>query len=121
MEVYESYTEKPSHFLTPSKQRTQIHALTGQHLRYVRSSVDTTKRQLTVLTVDSDIVGVLCKMPNMLICCTFTASVMVVPLLMLKNTVDGSMCRIPDGRVFSMCSIHCVNVVRFPVFTFHLN
>jgi hypothetical protein len=28
-------------------------------------------------------------MPNVLICCTFTAPALVVPLLMLKNTVDG--------------------------------
>lgn len=29
--------------------------------------------------------------------------------------------RIPDHRVFPRCSIHCVNVVRFPVLMFHLN
>ena len=52
------------------------------------------KRQLAAATVDSEIVGVPCKMcrtstqmPNVLMCCTFTAVEMVVPLLLLKNTV----------------------------------
>jgi hypothetical protein len=31
-------------------------------------------------------------MPNMLICCMFMASAMVVPLLVLKNTVEGFLC-----------------------------
>jgi hypothetical protein len=31
-------------------------------------------------------------MPNMLISCTFTAAAMLVPLLLLKNTVDGFLC-----------------------------
>ena len=54
------------------------------------------KRQLAVATVDSEIVGVPYKMcrtssqiPNVLICCAFTAVAMVVPLLLLNNTVDG--------------------------------
>ena len=37
----------PSLFL--SKQRTQIQALTGQHLRYVQTSVDTTLLENTFL------------------------------------------------------------------------
>jgi hypothetical protein len=28
---------------------------------------------------------------------------------------------IADRRVYPRCSIHCVNVVRFPVVKFHLN
>jgi hypothetical protein len=46
------------------------------------------KHQLAVVTVDIDIVGVLCKcspssqMPNMLICSKLTASAMIVPLLL---------------------------------------
>ena len=56
------------------------------------------------------------QMPNMLIWCMLMASAMVVPLLLLKNTVDGFLCaefRIVD--CFKRCSIHCVNAVRFPV------
>ena len=32
------------------------------------------------------------QMPNILLCCTFTASAMVEPLLLLKNTVSGLLC-----------------------------
>jgi len=45
----------------------------------------------------------------------FMASAMVVPLLLLKNTVDGFLCA--EFRIvecFTRCSIHCVNAVRFP-------
>jgi hypothetical protein len=31
-------------------------------------------------------------MLNILTCCTFTASAMIVPLLLLKNIVDGFLC-----------------------------
>ena len=58
------------------------------------------------------------RMPNMLICCTL----MVVPLRLLKNSVDGLLCA--EFRIverFPRCSIHCVNAVRFPVLMFHLN
>ena len=54
--------------------------------------------------------------------CMFMASAMVVPLLLLKNTVDGFLCA--EFRIvecFTRCSIHCVNAVRFPVLMFHLN
>ena len=50
------------------------------------------------------------------------ASAIVVPLLMLKNTVDGFL-----GTEFRIvecspkCSIHYVNAVRCPVLRFHLN
>ena len=56
------------------------------------------KRQLTVVSGECNIVVVLCKMPhiiangeysNMLM---FMASVVVVPLLLLKNTVGGFLC-----------------------------
>ena len=43
-------------------------------------------------------------------------SAMVVPLLLLKNTVDGFLCA--EFRIvecFTGCSIYCVNAVRFPV------
>jgi hypothetical protein len=59
---------------------------------------------------------------NKQICCTFTASAMVVPLLLLKNTVDSFLCA--EFRIvecFSRCSIHCVNATLFPVFGFRLN
>ena len=62
------------------------------------------------------------QMPNMLIWYMSMASAMVVPLLLLKNTVDGFLCA--EFRVlecFTRCSIHCVNAVRFPALMFHLN
>jgi hypothetical protein len=52
----------------------------------------------------------------MLTCCTFAASAMVVPLLLLKNTVDGWIL-----EHFQKCSIHFVNVVCLLVLMFHLN
>lgn len=59
---------------------------------------------------------------NMLICCTFTAFVMVVPLLLLKYTANYFLCsEFQIIECFPRCSIHCVNVVRFPVLMFHLN
>jgi len=52
----------------------------------------------------------------------FMASAMVVPLLQLKNTVDGFLCAEVWILVcFTRCSIHCVNVVYLPVLMFHLN
>ena len=53
---------------------------------------------------------------------TFTASAMVVPLLLLKNTIDGFLC--PELWIvecFPKCKIYCVNVGRLPVFVLHLN
>jgi len=47
---------------------------------------------------------------------------MVVPMLLLKNTVDGFLCA--EFRIVeccTRCSIHCVNSVRFSVLMFHLN
>jgi len=58
----------------------------------------------------------------LLIWCMFMASAMAVPLLLLKNNVDGFLCA--EFRIvecFTGCSIHCVNAVRFPVLMFHLN
>ena len=52
----------------------------------------------------------------------FMASAMVVPLLLLKNTVKVFLCA--EFRIvecFTRCSIHCVNAVRFTVLMFHLN
>jgi hypothetical protein len=52
----------------------------------------------------------------MLICCMFTASAMVVPLLLLKNTADDFL--YAEFRIvefFPRCSINCVNAIRFPV------
>jgi len=50
------------------------------------------------------------------------ASAMVVPLLLLKNTVDGFLCaEFPIVECSPRCSIHCVNVVRFPELLLHLN
>jgi hypothetical protein len=64
-------------------------------------------------------------MPNMLICYKFTASAMIVSLLLLKNAVDGFLhAEFRNVECFPRCSIpsiHCVNVVRFPVLMFHLN
>jgi hypothetical protein len=57
------------------------------------------------------------QMPNILICCTFTASVMVVLLLLLKNTVA----EFGIAEYFPRCQIHCVNMVPFLVLMFHLN
>ena len=57
------------------------------------------------------------QMPNMLIWCMFMASKMVVPLLLLKNTIDGFL--YAEFRIiesFTRYSIHC-----FPVLMFHLN
>jgi len=62
------------------------------------------------------------QMPNMLIWCMFMASAMVVPLPLLKNSVNGFLCaefQIVD--CVTRCSIHCVNAVRFPLLMFHLN
>ena len=60
-------------------------------------------------------------MLNML-CCRFTASVIVVPTLLLKNTVKGFLCaELQIVVCFPRCSIHCMNVVRFPVLMFHQN
>jgi hypothetical protein len=63
-------------------------------------------------------------MPNtrMLICSTLAASAMVVPLLLLENTVDGFPCA--EFRIvecFPRCAIHCMNVVCFPVLMCRLN
>jgi hypothetical protein len=86
------------------------------------------KRQLAVVTLDSDLAGVLWKMShiftmtNMLICCTFTASAKVVPLLLLENTVGGFLCA--EFRIvgcFPRCLVYFMKVVRFPVLMFHLN
>ena len=61
-------------------------------------------------------------MRNMLICCTFTTFTMVVPLLLLKNTVDGFLCTdILIVSSFPRSSIHGVNVVRSALIMFHLN
>jgi hypothetical protein len=86
------------------------------------------KRQLAVVTVDSDTVGVFWKMPHI-----FT-NASYVDMLYVYGLCDGSataaveeyrrwfhMRRIQDRSVFSKCSIHCVNVVGFPVLMFHLN
>jgi hypothetical protein len=78
------------------------------------------KRQLAVVTVDSDIVGVFRKIQvftnvRYAVCCTFTVFTMAVPLMLVKNTVDGFLCA--EFRIvecFSRCSIHYVNVVRCP-------
>jgi hypothetical protein len=76
------------------------------------------KHQLAIVTDDSDIVGMLCKMLNMLICCMFTASAMVVPLQLL-NTVDGFLyTEFWIVECFPRCSVHCVNVVHFPMLMF---
>jgi hypothetical protein len=59
---------------------------------------------------------------NAMICCTFTTSVMVMPLLLLKNTVNGFLCtEFRITKCLTKRSVHCVNVVRFPVLMFHLN
>jgi hypothetical protein len=56
------------------------------------------KSQLTVVTVDNDIVGVLWTILHVFtnaeyaVIFVFTASAVVVPLLLLKNTVDGFLC-----------------------------
>ena len=50
------------------------------------------------------------------------ASAMVVPLLLLKNTVNGFLCE--EFRIvecFKRCSIHCVKALRFPVLMFYVN
>ena len=61
-------------------------------------------------------------MPNVLICCTFKASAMLVLLLLWKNTVDGFLCvEFRTVWCFPRCSIHCLIVIRFPVLLFHLN
>jgi hypothetical protein len=61
-------------------------------------------------------------MPNMLIYSMFTASAMVVLLLLLKNTVDGFQCaEFQIVERFPRRSIHCMNMVCFPVLMFHLN
>ena len=55
-------------------------------------------------------------------CCTFTASAIIVPLLLLKNTIDGFLCAefwIVDCS--PRCSIHCMNLVHFPLLMLHLN
>jgi hypothetical protein len=40
----------------------------------------------------------------------------------LKNTVDGFLCsEFQIVESFPKCSIHCMNVVCFPVLMFHLN
>ena len=58
----------------------------------------------------------------MLLCCMFTASVMVVPMLLLKNTVNGFLCtELQIKERFPRCSIHCTNVVHFPLLMIHLN
>jgi hypothetical protein len=57
----------------------------------------------------------------MLICCTFRASAMVVPLLLL-NSVSGFLwAQFQIVEWFPRCSVHYVNMVRFPVLMFHLN
>ena len=56
------------------------------------------------------------QMPNIQIWCTFTASPMAVPLLLLKNTVGCFSCaefRIAD--CFPRCSVYCVNPVAVNV------
>jgi hypothetical protein len=53
-------------------------------------------------------------MPNMLICCMFMASAMVVSLLLLKNTIKCFLCaEFCIIGCFSRRSIHCVNLVHF--------
>jgi hypothetical protein len=86
------------------------------------------KCQLAIVTVDSDLWGCCAKcrtsspMPNVLMCHMFTAAAVVMPLLMLKNIVDGFLCtEFQTVGCFPRCSIHCVNVVCFPVLMFHLN
>jgi len=61
-------------------------------------------------------------MLNMVLCCLFTASLIVVAMLPLKNTLNGFLCtELQIVECFPRCSIHCTNVVRFPVLMFHLN
>jgi hypothetical protein len=61
-------------------------------------------------------------MPNMLTCCTFRASAKVVPVLLLKNAVDGFLrAEFRILECFPRCSVHWVNVVGFPVLMFHPN
>ena len=85
------------------------------------------KRQLAAVTVGSDVVGVLCKMPHIFTDAEFADVLYVYSFCdgsataAVKNTVDGFLCA--EFRIvecFPRCSIHCVNVVRFPVLMFHL-
>jgi hypothetical protein len=47
---------------------------------------------------------------------------MVMPLLLLKNNVDGFLCtEFQTIQRFPRCSIHCVNVVCFSMLLFHPN
>jgi len=58
----------------------------------------------------------------MLISCTLTVSAMVVPMLLLKNTAHRFV--YAEFRIVGCVprrSIHCVNMVSFPVLMFHLN
>jgi len=85
------------------------------------------KHQLATVTL-SDVRSCCAKcctssqMPNALMCRPFTAAAVVVPLLMLTNTVDRFLCtEFQTVGCFRRCSIHCVNVVGFPVLMFYLN
>jgi hypothetical protein len=58
----------------------------------------------------------------MLTCYMFMASLMAVPLVLLKNTTDSFLCaEFWIVECFPRSSILCMNVVHFPVLMFHLN
>jgi hypothetical protein len=86
------------------------------------------KCQLVIVTVDSDIVGMLWKLMHIFTNVEYADMLYVYgfwdvcAMASVEEYCDGFLCaEFWIVEYFPRCSIHCVNVARFPVLMFHLN